>query len=99
MASLIPQLRKQDFDDLVDRMEFTYFVQTVQIIFYFLSFEISGGILRNQKINIGLDQSLKIFCPIWIILDLQCILHYFIDYPVERCKITVILFGSMLPNL
>ena len=27
----------------------------VQIIFYFGSFEISGGIMRNQKFIIGLD--------------------------------------------
>ena len=42
----------------------------VQIIFSFLSFEISEGILRNQKIIIGLDSFSKfnIFGPIWIIL-------------------------------
>ena len=68
----------------------------VQIIFSFRSFEISEGILRNQKINIGLDsfsnQSLLYLAS----LDYT---KFFIDYPVERCKITVIHFGSMLPNL
>ena len=43
----------------------------VQIIFSFLSFEISEGILRNQKITIGLEsfsnQRLNID-PIWILL-------------------------------
>ena len=44
----------------------------VQIIFSFWSFEISEGILRNQKIIIGLDsfsnQRVDIFGPIWILL-------------------------------
>ena len=44
----------------------------VQIIFSFWSFEISGGILRNQKFIVGLDsfynQLFKIFGPILIIL-------------------------------
>ena len=56
-----------------------------------VSLEISEGILRNQKIIIGLDsfsnQRLIHLAPLCI------------DYPVESCKITVILFGSMLPNL
>ena len=69
----------------------------VQIIFSFWSFEISEGIRRNQKIIIGLDlfsnQGLNIFGPHLVFTSL-CI-----DYTVEKCKITVILFGSMLPNL
>ena len=44
----------------------------VQIIFSFWSFEISQGILRYQKIVIGLDsfsnQSFLYFDPFWIIL-------------------------------
>ena len=44
----------------------------VQIIFSFWSFEISEGILRNQKIIIGLDSffqpTFNIFGPIWLIL-------------------------------
>ena len=44
----------------------------VQIIFSFCSFEISEGILRNQKFIIGLDSFFKpkfnIFGSIWIIL-------------------------------
>ena len=38
----------------------------VQIIFSFWSFEISKGILRNQKFIIGLDSFNK-FGSIWII--------------------------------
>ena len=68
----------------------------VQIIFSFWSFEISDGILRNQKIIIGLEsfsnQRLMYLAPFGKPL-------YTIDYHVERCKITVILFGTMLPNL
>ena len=44
----------------------------VQIIFYFWSFEISEGILRNQKIIIGKEsfsnKRFHIFDPIWILL-------------------------------
>ena len=44
----------------------------VQIIFSLWSFEISEGILRNQKIIIGLDSfsnhCLNIFGPIWFLL-------------------------------
>ena len=69
----------------------------VQIIFSFWSFEISEGILRNQKIIIGLDsfsnQRLIYLAPFGLYNSL-CL-----DYLVERCKITVILFGFMLPNL
>ena len=54
------------------------------------------GPLRNQKIIIGLDsfsnQRLIYLAP----FDHTSLC---IDYPVEICKITVILFGSMLPNL
>ena len=67
----------------------------MQIIFSFWSFEISEGILRNPKIIISLDsfsnQRIIYLAPFG--LNSLCI-----DYPVESCKITVILFGSMLPN-
>ena len=59
---------------------------------FFWSFEIGEVILRNQQIIIGLDS----FSNIWPHLDYTSLC---IDYPVESCKITVILFGSMLPNL
>ena len=69
----------------------------VQIIFSFWTLEISEGILRNQKIIIGLDSfsnhCSNIFGPH---LDFTSLC---IDYAVEKCKITVILFGSMLSNL
>ena len=69
----------------------------VQIIFSFLSFEICEGILRNQKIIIGFDSfSNQRLIYIWPPFDYNSL--YF-DYPVESCKITVILFGSMLSNL
>ena len=65
----------------------------VQIIFSFWSFEISEGILRNKKIIDGKDsffnQRFNIFGPFWILL-------VFVS-TFQRCKITVILFGSMLP--
>ena len=68
----------------------------MQIIFSFWSFKISKGILRSQKIIIGLDsfsnQRFHIFGSIWILLV------FVSTNVVERCKITVILFGSMLPN-
>ena len=55
--------------------------------------EISEGILRDQKIIIGLDS----FCNQRLIyLDSTSLC---INYSVERCKITVILFDSMSPNL
>ena len=48
----------------------------VQIIFSFWSFEISEGILRNQKITIGKDsvsnQQFNIFGPIWSLYRLRC---------------------------
>ena len=63
----------------------------------FWSFEISEDFLRNQKFIIGLDSfflpMFNIFGPIWKYTTL-CF-----DYHVERCKISVILFGSMLRNL
>ena len=69
----------------------------VQIIFSVWSIEIREGILRNQKIIIGLHSfSNKRLIYIWSHLDCTSLC---IDYPVERCKITVILLGSMLPNL
>ena len=67
----------------------------VQLIFSFRSFEISEGILRNLK-NIGLDPFSNQRLVYLAHLDN---ISLCIDYPVERCKITVILFGSMLPNL
>ena len=71
----------------------------VQIIFFFWSFDISEGILRNQKkyrFTFIFKPTFNIFGPIWVIRTRTSLC---IDYPVERCKITVILFGSMLPNL
>ena len=68
----------------------------VHIIFSFLSFVISEGILRNLKIIIGLDsfsdQRFMYLVPFGYT-------RLCIDYCFERCKITVFLFGSMLPNL
>ena len=44
----------------------------VQILFSFWSFEISKGIMRNQKTIIGLEsfsnQRVNVFDPIWILL-------------------------------
>ena len=69
----------------------------VQIFLFFWAFEISGGILRIQKIFNGLfsfsKQHLMLF---WPVLDFTSFCN---DYPIESCKTTVILFGSMLPNL
>ena len=69
----------------------------VLIIISFWFFEISEGILRNQKIIIGLDsfsnQRLIYLFPFWFNNSL-CI-----EYLVESCIITVIHLGSMLPNL
>ena len=68
----------------------------VQVIFSSWSFEISEDILRNQKFTIVKD-SLSYHCLyIWSHLDNTSLC---IDYPVESCKISVILSGSMLPNL
>ena len=65
----------------------------VQIIFSFRSFDISEGILRNQKIIIGLDSfSKQCLKYIWPHFD-YCGLC--IDYPFESWTITVILFGFM----
>ena len=64
-----------------------------QIIFSFWSFEISEGILRNQKCIIGLN-SFHIFGSVLIIPVSLCI-----ENPVEICKITVNHFGSISPNL
>ena len=51
----------------------------VQIIFSFWSFEISWGILRNQKNIMGLDSftNVYIFGSIWIILVLVSAHHYY----------------------
>ena len=70
----------------------------VQIIFFFWSFDISEGILRNLKIMIGLDTSssnldFKKYIGPHLVNTSLCI-----DYPVESCKITVIFFGSVLPK-
>ena len=67
-----------------------------QIIFSFRSFEISEGILRIQKFIIGED-SFPNLCFVYLTLFGQKSLYRL--YPVERCKITVFLFGSILPNL
>ena len=68
-----------------------------QIIFSFWSFEISEDILRNQKLIIGLDSfSNQHFICVWPNLNKTSLC---IDYSVKSCKITEILFGSMLPNL
>ena len=69
---------------------------TVQIIFSFWSFEISEGILRNQKFIIGLDSFSN---HRFIYLALLDNTRLCIDYPVESCKIIVFLFGSILPYL
>ena len=53
-------------------------------------------ILKNQKFIIGLGSFLTNFYHIWSHLDCTSL---YIDYPVESCKISVVLFGSMLPNL
>ena len=69
----------------------------VQIIFSFRSFESSGGILRNQKLIIGLD-SFSNQPSIYLANSDNTSLC--IDYHLENCfKLTVILFVSMLPNL
>ena len=68
----------------------------VQIIFPFWSLEISEGILRNQILVIGLDSFSNPRLYIWHCLDNTTV---WIDYPVESCKISVFLFGSILPNL
>ena len=63
----------------------------VHTIFSFWFFEINEGILRNWKIIVGSNS----FSNLRLInLTPVCI-----DSLVESCKITVILVGSMLPNL
>ena len=56
----------------------------------------ASEILRTQKIFIGLD-SFSNQCLIYLAPFRYTSLC--IDYPVESCKISVILFCSMLPNL
>ena len=68
----------------------------VQIIFSFWSFEISEGILRNQKFITGLDSFSNQRLIYLACLDNTSLC---LDYPVENCKNTVFLFGSILPNL
>ena len=53
-------------------------------------------LLRNLKFIIGLDSFSNQILYIWLSLDNSSLC---IDFPVERCKITVILFGSILPNI
>ena len=67
----------------------------VQIIFPVWSFEISEGILRNQKFIIGLDSFSNQRFDIWPCLDKT---RLCIDYPIKSCKITVFIFCSILPN-
>ena len=67
----------------------------VQITFSFWSFEISGGIPRNQKIIKGLDSFTKQHLLFWPHFDFASLCN---DYPIKCCKIAVILFGSMLPH-
>ena len=68
----------------------------VQIIFSFWSFEISEGILRYQKLIIGLDQFSNQRLYIWFVL----IILVFVSTSLSKIeKNTVFLFGSILPNL
>ena len=76
----------------------------MHIIFNFWSFEISAGILENKenyyRLRFVFSPTFNILAPFgvlcWSHLDniSPCIV-----YPVERWELTVILFGSMLPNL
>ena len=50
------------------------------------------SILRNKKLIIDLDSFSNQRLYIWLCLDNTSLC---IDYPVERCKITVFLFGSI----
>ena len=63
-------------------------------IFSFWSFEISKGIWRHQQNTIGLDSfSYKLFIYIYIYMYIWPYLDYTslcIDYPVERCKMTIL---------
>ena len=69
----------------------------VQIIFAFWFFEISEDILRMQKFVIGLD-SFSYQCLYMYLTDHFDSTSPYIDYPVESCRIIVILFGSLLPT-
>ena len=73
-----------------------YVLLYIQIAFSFWSFEISGGILKNQKILNGVDSFSKQHLTFWPHLDYTSRRN---DYPIESCIIIVILFGSKLPNL
>ena len=68
----------------------------VQVIFSFWSFEISEDILRTQDLLSVKIHFLTNVSYIWPHLDNTSLC---IDYPAEKCKFSVILFGSMLPNL
>ena len=69
----------------------------VHIIVSFWSFEIASVFCEIRKLLSVwihfLTNGLRYLVPFGFATSL-CI-----NYPVERCKITVILFGSMLPNL
>ena len=69
----------------------------VHIIFSVWSFEISEGILRNQKFIIGLDSfsNRRFIYLAGLCLDNTSLS---IDYPIKSYKITVFIFGSILPN-
>ena len=62
--------------------------------FSFWPFAICEGIPSNQKIIIGLDSysNQRLYILPHLDYTSRCI-----DYLVESCKITVFLFGSMLP--
>ena len=68
----------------------------VQIIFFFWSFEIREGILRNQKIIIGLCSfpNHRLIYYYMALFGFTCLC---IDYPVERCS--NFFFCSMMTNL
>ena len=61
----------------------------MQIIFFFWSFEIREGILRNQKIIIGLDSFANYRLIYMVLFGFTSLC---IDYAVERCKDAVIFF-------
>ena len=71
------------------------FPSIVQIIFCFWPFEISEGILMNQKFIIGLDSFSNQRFKNLVNLDDTGLS---IDFPVESCIIIVFVFGSILPN-
>ena len=67
----------------------------VQAIFSFWSFEISEDIQNSRNLlSVKIHFQTNVYT--WPHLDNTSLC---IDYPVESCKFSVILFGSMLPNL